>query len=439
MNNEARNNMLSSGRLVNMLVLLLVGVGLLFMGLDRNASAHMLYTAAFIATMHMVIVHLGKYSLGLRPRAGVDLSILGIGLGVMLVSQFFWWCYLGGYVQYGWMNRYVAHNMTYWISSFIIIFYLLRYYQGTGRSLDRILMVLMGLLYLYIFYLGMYEYYVGHERIVLKVGNPVPAAFVLYSFTLAMLLVLVRNMDMYISRYLIVMVAILGGGLIAWTGTRSVLVIYGLTLLVGVCYLQSTLFSQPGKKCLIPYIVMILCLITVAGMLLNTRFSWLYSDLTRYLHGDVTGSLGARFTMWKAGWMTFAHWPWGYSANNRYNVVLEQLNILLRNDPNAMETLRYVSFYNLHNEFVEVASLQGIPGLCALILYYMALLWVAIRRAIVNICFGIFVIAMLLYGVMDPLFNSDKIQLCVAFMLPLLIFFSIPVHHQTREESVDVQ
>ncbi|MEE8747768.1 MAG: O-antigen ligase family protein [Rahnella inusitata] len=100
------------------------------------------------------------------------------------------------------------------------------------------------------------------------------------------------------------------------------------------------------------------------------RIDNLQTEITSYNQGDRNTSVGARFSMWRAGIDVFKQHPLGQSADSRNALATTFIN---QNEGGNPEAIRNLQFH-LHNDIIDTLSLQGIFGGIIMLLFFAVLL-----------------------------------------------------------------
>lgn len=160
--------------------------------------------------------------------------------------------------------------------------------------------------------------------------------------------------------------------LVLLTGTRVTQLAF---LFITLCQISRFygLFRilQPKRNRLIAMII-------VVALAALTGERWLQgiNNLENY-DSDSSTSLGARVAIWDSG-LHFLPQHLGYSSPDDRTVTARAF--IARVHPGNTEGYKNVQ-YNMHNELLETATLQGIAGFAALVFFYAAALWVWFKRS----------------------------------------------------------
>lgn len=160
--------------------------------------------------------------------------------------------------------------------------------------------------------------------------------------------------------------------LVLLTGTRVTQLAFFFITLCQISRFYGLLkILQPKRNRLI-------ALVIVVALAALTGERWLQgiNNLENY-DSDSSTSLGARVAIWDSG-LHFLPQHLGYSSPDERTVTARAF--IARVHPGNTEGYKNVQ-YNMHNEFLEIATLQGIAGLAALVFFYAVALWVWFKRS----------------------------------------------------------
>lgn len=105
------------------------------------------------------------------------------------------------------------------------------------------------------------------------------------------------------------------------------------------------------------------------------RVSQIQTDIAEY-HTNNNTSIGARFSIWKAGWYSVSGDFWGQNTDLRYQKTQEYIHQYERGNPEAARNV----IYYLHNDMLDTLSLQGIFGLFSLLCFYIFGLYFSLNK-----------------------------------------------------------
>ncbi len=236
----------------------------------------------------------------------------------------------------------------------------------------RIGVTIMTLLFIVISVSHIVFYLKTGERIKINSDAPTSGA---YTFTIFSLL-LMYSLKYYVLKHyrlacLIVMTMTFA--VLAATETRSAIMLFVL-FSAGSVILDFAKSSHTSK---------IIYGFAIGGLILAgaisghpyynrvlDRIDNLQTEITSYNQGDRNTSVGARFSMWRAGIDVFKQHPLGQSADSRNALATTFINQHEGGNPEAIRNLQF----HLHNDIIDTLSLQGIFGGIIMLLFFAVLL-----------------------------------------------------------------
>ncbi|MGJ8521505.1 hypothetical protein R84981_000166 [Carnimonas sp. R-84981] len=414
----------AENKLLSTLVVLGLALAMFGMPYDRSFSVHCLYVTVAIAAMDILARLIRDRCLPAVPRRAVrDLGLVGGGLLLLLVSQLYWLSTVSIAPPFDWMSIYLTKNCVFWACSTLLSGYVVLFNVRVLPCTRKVLLLLLTLALAVCAVKGLQQHWQGVGRISLKIGHPVPAGLVFATMTLIISGMALNGLKSLFSYLVITIAFICGSFLVSLTQTRSALIMVLMAAVVIIWKLAGLYRMRINTRPVVSALCLIVIVVVIA-FLLNERFHNVYSDLYGYAHGDQGGSLGARLVMWKAGIHSFIVNPWGYSPTDRFAVIQPIIQDMTKNDPAVGSMISGYARHHVHNEIIEVMSLQGIIGLLGVMSFHVAMILLAWRKRIVNDMFRLFVGFLILFGVSDPLFDSDKVGLLVSLAIPLLIIMA---------------
>jgi len=146
------------------------------------------------------------------------------------------------------------------------------------------------------------------------------------------------------------------------------------------------------------------------------------AELTRYeqAEGNKSGSLTSRLAMWNIGAACFAANPLGMNMEQR----TAWFKHYVKENHRDASALEFVSIH-LHNELLDSATLQGIPGMVIVLAFYLALILRALRKN--NALLLSVMLVTVVSGLTDVLFISREITICISLLLILCVMWKSPV------------
>lgn len=158
-------------------------------------------------------------------------------------------------------------------------------------------------------------------------------------------------------------------------------------------------------------ILLLLLIVTASSVVYFTwdRMSQISRDISEYSTNNDT-SVGARFSIWKAGWYSVEPDLFGQSVDKRYEKAEEYLHEYERANPEAVKNIAY----HLHNDLLETLSLQGIFGFVMLILFYISGCYFALKNGGRGNAFVLFIVfPVFSFGITDTMLIQSNTFLII--------------------------
>ena len=201
--------------------------------------------------------------------------------------------------------------------------------------------------------------------------------------------------------------------IIVMTGTRSATLLFPVILLIMT--FRSMAFRDVIK--LVPAFVILLSIPLIASHQIRDRFVEAYNDLSHENTNNST-SIGSRFSMWESGLSTTSHHLAGQSAASRLHDITQYIDV---NEKGNAEALRNIP-YHVHNELIEIASLQGIAPAGLMMAFYVLTVIAFRKQGRVDLAAFTFTMPLVVFGIGDVLMIYPKAILCI---FPTLCLYSI--------------
>lgn len=217
---------------------------------------------------------------------------------------------------------------------------------------------------------GLYEhYYTLNDRIKMTTDASSMASYMIV-FIYCAYLGLSRLEEHRYSKYLDLVAFVLTFFLLYLCGTR-------ITILALILLKVTFIFIEYKVDLIKNWRVMGLVLLAVIAILGITGNRWAQgiNDIQKY---DVQSStsLGARVAIWESG-VSLLHRHIGFTSPDDRTTLAREF--IKAHHPENYEGYNNVQ-YNMHNEFLEVTTLQGVWGTLALLFPYLVLIYGWVRR-----------------------------------------------------------
>lgn len=216
-------------------------------------------------------------------------------------------------------------------------------------------------------------------------------------------------------RVLMVLIAIITLTIIVMTGTRSAIILFPVILMLMA--VKTMNFRDVIK--LFPVFIIMLAIPLVASHQVRDRFAEAYQDICQDGSNNST-SIGSRFSMWISGLSTAHDHPFGQSAESRLKDITRYINA---NERGNTEALRNVP-YHLHNEVIEIASLQGLIPAVFMLTFYIFTVLAFRKQGKIDLAAFTFTMPLVVFGIGDVLMIYPKAIFCVFSTLSLYCMLS---------------
>lgn len=231
---------------------------------------------------------------------------------------------------------------------------------------------IMTLLFLIISVTRIAFYLKTGDRIQINSDAPTSGA---YTFTIFSLLVMysLKYHALKHYRFICLIVMTMTFAVLAATETRSATLLFMLISTGSIIYDFAK--SSHTSKMIYGFGIAALIIATVLSghpyyNKVLTRIDNLQNEVASYNEGERNTSVGARFSMWRAGVDAFQHHPFGQSADSRNALATTFIDQHEGGNPEALRNLQF----HLHNDIIDTMSLQGIFGALIMVLFFAVLL-----------------------------------------------------------------
>jgi len=255
--------------------------------------------------------------------------------------------------------------------------------------------------------------YFSEKSVRANIGGIATTAAYLMTLQGLLCLYAINKIATHYKRYLITLVSVLTFAIIVMTGTRSAMVIFPIILIIMAI---NNLTVKDYRKVL-PALIVLFTLPFLISHQIRERFVEVYYDLSQDSINNST-SIGSRFSMWQSGFYTAAHHPFGQSAESRLNEVTQYINLHERGNKEALRNIPY----HLHNELLEIASLQGVLPVALMLIFYLMTITAFRKKGKNDLAIYTFTLPLFYFGVGDVLMIYPKAIVCV---LSILCLYSV--------------
>ena len=241
-----------------------------------------------------------------------------------------------------------------------------------SETLVRASVAIMSLLFIFISVMRIVTYLKTGIRISINSDAPTSGAYI---YTLFSLLVMYSLKYHAVKHYRLpcLIVMTISFAVLAATETRSAIMLF--TLFSAISVLYDFAKSSHTSKLIYGFAIggLIIAAVISGHPYYNkvvTRIDNLQTEVASYNQGERNTSVGARFSMWRAGINAFTQHPLGQSADSRNALAT---TFIQQHEGGNPEAIRNLSFH-LHNDIIDTLSLQGIFGAMIIVLFFAVLL-----------------------------------------------------------------
>lgn len=257
------------------------------------------------------------------------------------------------------------------------------------------------------------DIYFSEKSIRANIGGISTTAAYLMTLQGLLCLYAINKIATHYKRFLITLVSVLTFTIIVMTGTRSAMIIFPIILIIMVI---NSLAVKDYRKVL-PALIILFAMPLLISQQTRERFVEVYYDVSQDSINNST-SIGSRFSMWQSGFYTAGRHPFGQSAESRLNEVTQYIEL---NERGNREALRNIP-YHLHNELLEVASLQGVLPVALMLIFYLMTIMAFRKNGKNDLAIYTFTLPLFYFGVGDVLMIYPKAIVCV---LSILCLYSV--------------
>ncbi|MFB9156575.1 O-antigen ligase family protein [Chromobacterium violaceum] len=212
------------------------------------------------------------------------------------------------------------------------------------------------------------------------------------------------------------------------TGTRAALLVYLFVL--GCALLWRFGLYQSWRTYAIAALLSVATL-WLSWAAVGSRVKEAQTDLIAYSQGNADTSLGIRFSLWDAGVHAVREQPWGQSIQAR-DVLFHQLV----KDGALNKAALIMRDVHLHNEWLEILSLQGLPGALSWLIFLLGFGVYGWKRGGFFRRFALFYIGFwLVFGLSDVLLLSPQIAMFGAMFAALGLYLA-PIFDARDERTL---
>ncbi|SUB84036.1 O-antigen ligase [Pragia fontium] len=383
------------------IIVLLIALTILFSLSYDFLSKYTLYAAFYIS---LIFIFIRKD--GIKSKEKIFPFIIII-FGIFEIS----WAKYFHSIQYDNIHSHYYNSGKRIVMCALILFHFFSVKERVNIRTLNICRYILMVSCIYLSGYGLYEYLSFGGRI--GFGMYATTGSYIYSVQALLTLYVISIWKMKYRNLLLVLFSIITILSIILSGTRVVMLIYPLCVIF--LWLKKINF-----KILISFSIFIFIGLTTKIIpldLVTSRINNTFNEISAYQKNDVSSSLGARFSLWKAGIYIIGEHPYGLSADQRNQLAKNYINEKQYGNSAALDSVEY----HLHNDIINIGSLQGLIGIILLLSLYISMVYFSYIFTH-DILLTIFIsVPTIVFGFSDTLFISSK-YVYVA-MSALILYF----------------
>ena len=402
------------------LLFLLITISISFFMYSGEITRNFFYIATYIAVLYFIYVTLRvDKKIKFYP---VACTILLLGISKLL------WVMLTVNHQYPLIAyHYQISGKRLILASFILYAIEHNIHKWKIPTLTvRTGIAIMTILFIVISVIRVIVYLKTGERMKINSDAPTSGA---YTFTIFSLLVMYSLKYHALKHYRLIclIVMTLTFAVLAATETRSAIILFILISAGSIIY-DFTKSSHTSKIIYgFAIAVLIIAAVTSGHPYYNkvlTRFDNLQNEVTSYNDGERNTSVGARFSMWRAGVDAFKHHPFGQSADSRNALATTFIDEHEGGNPEALRNLQF----HLHNDIIDTMSLQGIFGALIMVLFFTVLLLYPFRLVPKGYEFLLLSVPVIYFSMGDTQFYNRESPYFIVLVFAYLMMLRMRPH-----------
>ncbi len=370
-------------------------LGLAFLSLLLNFVSSSWSRVFFFLTSYLSII---SVALQWKIKPQKDLLIITSAIILIGLSKYLWFCfeYIGN-PDYNKYNSYFNTGQRLLLGG-IISYALFSMADKVSFSQKKYIDIVFFLTFIIATMIGFHQMIRGKGRVDFYLGFATDSAY-MYSTISICTIVILQTYKKSIFKLLSLATLLLSIFIIFKTGTRNILIFYPLIVLISLFAWKK----NRSKNILICFFLFIAAFTMGYNQYIKPKITATVNEIKNYEdnHGNIQGSFTARLAMWNVGYKAFENNPLGMSLEQRETFFQKYVKETQQNKA----SLQYVGTH-LHNELIETASLQGIPGLIALIVTYVLMLTACFKTKN-NALLGV-TLTIMTVGLSDVIFISRE-------------------------------
>jgi Lipid A core - O-antigen ligase and related enzymes len=402
------------------LLFLLITISISFFMYSGEITRNFFYIATYIAVLYFIYVTL---------RVDKKIKFYPVACTILLLGISKWlWVMLTVNHQYPLIAyHYQISGKRLILASFILYAIEHNIHKWKIPTLTvRTGIAIMTILFIVISVIRVIVYLKTGERMKINSDAPTSGA---YTFTIFSLLVMYSLKYHALKHYRLIclIVMTLTFAVLAATETRSAIILFILISAGSIIY-DFTKSSHTSKIIYgFAIAVLIIAAVTSGHPYYNkvlTRFDNLQNEVTSYNDGERNTSVGARFSMWRAGVDAFKHHPFGQSADSRNALATTFIDEHEGGNPEALRNLQF----HLHNDIIDTMSLQGILGALIMVLFFAVLLLYPFRLVPKGYEFLLLSVPVIYFSMGDTQFYNRESPYFIVLVFAYLMMLRMRPH-----------
>lgn len=402
------------------LLFLLITISISFFMYSGEITRNFFYIATYIAVLYFIYVTL---------RVDKKIKFYPVACTILLLGISKWlWVMLTVNHQYPLIAyHYQISGKRLILASFILYAIEHNIHKWKIPTLTvRTGIAIMTILFIVISVIRVIVYLKTGERMKINSDAPTSGA---YTFTIFSLLVMYSLKYHALKHYRLIclIVMTLTFAVLAATETRSAIILFILISAGSIIY-DFTKSSHTSKIIYgFAIAVLIIAAVTSGHPYYNkvlTRFDNLQNEVTSYNDGERNTSVGARFSMWRAGVDAFKHHPFGQSADSRNALATTFIDEHEGGNPEALRNLQF----HLHNDIIDTMSLQGIFGALIMVLFFAVLLLYPFRLVPKGYEFLLLSVPVIYFSMGDTQFYNRESPYFIVLVFAYLMMLRMRPH-----------
>ncbi|MBK5074192.1 O-antigen ligase family protein [Budviciaceae bacterium CWB-B4] len=382
-----------------------------------TVSRYALYIAFYLSVIYIFI-----------RRNSIRNRELILPLVIILFGVFeILWAELSKSIEYNIVNIEYIRSAKRMISCAVILFHLISIKNRVGKKTLFLCGFMLFTSYFYLSFSGIYYYMQTGQRI----GFGMAATIGGYIYTVQALLVMyiVSVSKIKYSDILLIVLALFTFYVVIMTETRAIIIIYPFC--VFLLFIKSKIINIKSLLVLTAFVAAGVGTNLISLQPIISRMDSTVYEVNAYQGGAVGTSLGARFSLWKAGLHIISEHPYGVSADERNMLAREYIIKEQYSNPTALSALEF----HLHNDIINIGSLQGVAGILFLLIFYISMIYYSAIMTKSVLVSALLMIPTIFFGLSDTLLYSNKYMYVMLLSFVFYFLFTCIKNRDSQEEN----